>query len=471
MSNTVPNSYLVASKYKSTPCYESSSSLKWMSMSEKLDSIGRAIRPAAEIAAASAAMALGDVGIITARNHRELTHKSLVLHPWLQVLADAEQRTYGVGETTIWAAVHRIHHSIPDATLFPFYRISRAIKWMEQNPQKAKGVTIPESFKNLYPYVDSFALDDVMEIGTQAEQFMKKRLGDLYEEPEGYTKDELRELLNPAQPTYFYPTEKHVGAYSQEDVAEILLGDPHSPVRIPPPEFNGVRGVVKQNVSLYTHHADLFRARPEIKEPDLQLANGGNRRASRMDIAVGVLIPSFAVLLRRGKVKPKDFAIALATGAIIYATKTGMVIAGGNIVNSLGHAGELTQRTLITAVQRERFKPHPNEDGTISTDTSEAGFLGWLLGLVTLDEVGGQEEHHHSPEKIAYTSKKGFGAWLEAPWGMTLQTLAHSKLFPFIQPGPGFDLDEGETRPDQPHPAMEIIHARRAEQLRRNPTQ
>ena len=433
--------------------------------------ITRFVRPAAEMAAASAVGALASVAVITARNHRELTHRSIILHPWLAAMADAEQRSYGVGEPKVWAAVHRIHHSVPDATLYPFYAISRAISWAESHPEKSAGVTIPDSFPNLDPYVDTFSRADVMEIGKEATQLIRRRLKGAYEEPAAYSKGELEKILNPQAPQYYYPSKKHKGAYSQEEVAQILLGDPHSPVRIPPPEKNGVRGILKKNVPLYTHHADMFRARPELKEDDLQNEDGGNRKAKKKDIALGILIPSALVLLRRHKFAPKDFAIALAAGSAIYGAKIGLVLAGGNAVNSLGHAGELTQKTLVNAVQKNIFKPHPNEDGTVSTDTSEAGPLGWFLGVITLDEVGGQEAHHSYPEDIAYTRKLGappkskLRAWWDAPWGMFLYTLAHSKHAPFIKPGFGFQLQPGEKRPDEPMHAMDIIHRRRAEQL------
>lgn len=436
-------------------------------MSEKLRSVGRYAWPVAEMAAASGAYAFVGAAGITARNHRELTHRSIELHPWLQEFFDAEQRTYNVGETTIWAAVHRIHHSIPDASLAPFYKIVRAMRWMEKNPEKAQGVTLPDNFSNLDPFVSSFTREDVVKIGNHADNLIQKRLGDEYQEPQGYTQEELQKLFFPAEPQYFYPEKNHVGPYTQDDVAEILLGDPHSPVRIRPPELNGVRGVLKKNYRLYIEHADLFRAKPRLKEADLQNKDGGNRKASKLDVAVGVGIPAAAVLFRRGKFKPKDFAIAAAAGGAIYGAKIGWMILGGNIVNSYGHAGELTQKALVTAVQKDVLTPVVKKNGSVTTDSTSSGFLGRLLSMATFDEVGGQDEHHKSPDKIAYTSNKGWRAWRDAPWGKTLETLANSKWAPFIKRGRGFELKEGQLRPDIPNPAMQIIHRRRAEQLAR----
>jgi len=93
--------------------------------------------------------------------------------------------------------------------------------------------------------------------------------------------------------------------------------------------------------------------------------------------------------------------------------------------------------------------------------------IGRILSRITFDEVGGQDHHHHLPADIAYTNLTGWAAWKRAPWGSLVKSLAHSKRFPLINPGPGFDLKPGERRPDEPHPAMDIIHLRRAEQLRK----
>lgn len=428
--------------------------------------LGEILRTVGKIGAVGFAAGLvGDTGI-TLRDHRDLTHRSVDLHPSLQKFYDWEQRTITVGEPTVWASVHRIHHQMPDGTLAPFYQIARAVNWMQVNPDQVEGVSLPDSFEYLDPFVDKFSLEDVMEIGNQADDFMRDRLGDEYEEPAGYSSDDLQALFNPTEPRYFYERDpERKGEYTQDEIAAVLLGDPHSPVRIPPPEENGVRGVAKHNVALYSHDADLFRARPDLKPKDLQNDDLSNREASRMDIAAGVLIPGVAVLLKRGKYTPKHFARAAAAGLAIDAVRIATEVIGGNITNSLGHSGTLTQKEMMRAIQSGKYKPVPNEDGTVSTNTENAGFFGRALSKLTLDEVGGQEVHHTNPEKIAYTHKTGLDAWREAPWGSLVSVFAHSKWFPLINPGPGFDLKDGETRPDQPHPAFDLIHRRRVEQL------
>lgn len=434
-------------------------------MSEKSQSLGKYARPAAEITAAGVASALVTAVSIVTLNHRKQTHRSVELHPVVEAIAELDQRSIGVADTKDWAAVHRVHHSIPDATLKPQWEITRAIKWMSQNPDKVGDVKVPDKFSHLDPYVDSFSREDVLVIGQEADTLMRERLGDAYEEPTGYTPEQLQSILNPTEPQYYYPDKPPKGPYTQIDVADILLGDPHSPSRISP---NGVKGVLKHNYPLYQRAAGLFHQRPELREADLRNKDDKKKEVTLAHRVAGVLIPSAAVLLRRGKYKPKDFAIAAAAGVAITALHSGYVLMGGNLVNSLGHmGGELDPKKLRAALRNEVFQPSLRPDGTVATDTTGGGLLGRAISMGTLDEAGGQAEHHKHPENIAYTSKVGTGAWVDAPFGMALQTLARSKWFSLVKEGDQFNLKPGERRPDQPIPAMDIIHQRRAEQLKR----
>src|SRR5581483_7952219 len=104
-----------------------------------------------------------------------------------------------------------------------------------------------------------------------------------------------------------------------------------------------------------------------------------------------------------------------------------------------------------------------NSDGSLSTNTIEAGPIGTLLSWATLDEVGRQDYHHQHPEAIAYTGKRGRQAWKEAPWGSFTALLANNKRVPFIQPGEGFP--ELSERPDKPHEGVMLIRAARVRQM------
>ena len=156
------------------------------------------------------------------------------------------------------------------------------------------------------------------------------------------------------------------------------------------------------------------------------------------DYARGVAVPAALTLIARGKYKPEDFAKAAVIGGAIFGVKLGFHIAGGNITNSLGHAGKMTPERFINAIFGEEYKPVLNPDGTVSTDSVNGGLLGRLISMITFDEVGGQKEHHLGPDKIAFTSQEGIKAWWEAPWGSLLSVLARSRYFPLINEGKGF---------------------------------
>lgn len=437
-----------------------------MSLKENIQPAFKILLPAAKIAAAGLGWGFLGVAGVTARNHRELTHRSITVNPRLAALIDAEMAHYSSSDPRFWAAVHRDHHRFADANLAPEWRIVRAIDWATANPDLAQGVIIPDSFQSLDHSVDVFPLKDVLEIGHIADNIMRDRLGRSYESSPGYTKDELRDVLNPTKPMYFYRLgPRHVGEYTQDDIAERLLSDPHSPFLIPLPEQNGVRGVALNNVRLYQDRADFYRARPDLMPKDLQNENRPTgRKFGFGDTVRGAMIPAVLTLLVRGKYEPKDFLKAALAGWAIYGIKIGLHIFGGNVTNSLGHAGVMTPKRFRSAILSDRYRPILNPDGTVSTDSVNGGLLGQFISMFTFDEVGGQREHHLDPGKIAFTSKEGMRAWMEAPWGSLLAFLARSKYFPLISEGPGFELKDGQTRPDEPNPAMEIIHRCRTAQ-------
>ena len=240
---------------------------------------GNAVQFARELAptigkAIPVGLGLGLVSVagITWRSHRELTHRSIELTPFLQKLIDTEQTSMGM-DNTIRASVHRIHHRFPDATIHPFYRIARAVQWAQQNQDLAGDLEIPAEFKGLDPYVDSFSLSEVMEIGQHGIDEVKARLGEEYEDPVFFTREELREIFYSGEARYHYPdTKRALGDYSQDEMARILLTDPHSPSLQRPVngKLNGVRREMHRNIPDYQTTAQLFKTHPEIKPEDLQ---------------------------------------------------------------------------------------------------------------------------------------------------------------------------------------------------------
>jgi hypothetical protein len=419
---------------------------------------------AAFIAGVGAAEAAVGVAGITWRSHRELTHRSLELHPKLAAFFDLEQRSLGIADPTVWAAVHRIHHSMTDATLYPFYQIHHAIR-----AAKEKGMPIPDSFPHLDPYVDSFSRQEVEAIGRRADTVVQERLQEGYTPPAFRNRAEIEAVLKPKAPTYYYPKYDKHPAYTPDDLARILLTDPHSPALIARNgKHNGVQGVLTQNVFLYKTTADMFSSNPFLKPEDLKTGTEGQKQSAR-----NAVIGSFALntgiafgrrlLTGRGGFTAKDLAISAAQGAAITGIKAGLEVAGGAAVNSFGHAGKLDVKELFRAATKRDYIVALNEDGSLTTDTVYAGALGRILGWITFDEVGGQAFHHLHPGKIKYSDKTGLAGWIDAPWGSFTEWLAESSI-PLINPGKGFgDL----PRPDVPDEGVLMIQKARAEQYRR----
>ncbi len=424
------------------------------------------LRPIAiTVAAGYAAGKLAGAGV-TLRNHRELTHKSLVVSPILQKVIDLEQRTVTV-DTKFWAGVHRIHHLWRDTKTAPFSRIANGVKWMNNNPEKAQGVEKPKKYRYLDPFVEEFTEGQVLEIGNLTTEFLKEKLGKRYKQPESYTTEELVALLNPQKPTYLYSDESHEDGYTQEEMQDILTSDPHSPALFP--GSNGVRTELLHIPKVNKGATDLLRTYPDLLDEDLQSKDGKYKKPGKLDMALGFGILSLGVLIARGigakgKLTPRDFLIAAIQGSAINSIKIGFEIIGGNSVNSLGHMGTPTESELVRAIGSKEYTIQPNKNGTAYTDARSAGWIGRFFTRLTLDEVGGQKEHHDDPSKIAYTSETGLEAWRNARWGSFVSFLAENKWFPLIKKGKGFDLKPGERRPDEAHPAVELIEQIRAEQ-------
>lgn len=412
------------------------------------------------------AVALGGaaVGGITLRQHRELTHKSVELNPLLRKLADLEQRSIGVAEPYTWAAVHRIHHRWTDVSGFPFYEIHHAMK-----AAKERNLDIPETFEHLDPFVDKFDKETVARIGSLADAEIRDRMGEKYQEPtlEDKSNEDILAILNPTEPRYHYPEQinkQTAEDFTQNDIAQILLTDPHSPALMQ--RENGVQGVAIGNIGLYTYAADLFRRIPEIRPEDLQIPPDEDGRSTKAAVIGGFVLPAVATFLNDRDFSAKGVLKAAVKGAAINGIKIGMEAVGGNITNSAGHMGDPIEDELREAFTKTRYNIKLRSDGTLSTDTIGKGILGWLISKLTFDEVGGQDIHHRYPDLIAYTIKMGLDAWKDAPWGKSIEALADSDKFPLIKRGKGF---EGE-RPDVPSDAVVLIQKARADQYAREHT-
>lgn len=439
------------------------------------------IRTAAEFTAGGFALAAPGIAGVTAFHHRELTHRSLKLHPWLQRAIRWEMRVYSpIAE--LWAEVHRGHHRQPDLSRKRFLDAYRAIELIHEQPEETQGVVIPDSFAHFVRGVKRFSLEDVMFIGPEAEEEVMKRKGESYVRPSSYTAEKLQSIFYPTKEFSYPKVPKEGDDYTQDEEETIMLEDPHGPVLTG--KKNPVKEVLKRNVTLYRQASHLYRDHPEYMSEDLKTDDVINYKTTRIRgfvegslMAVGIVALAHGLdagnleALRNGiilndQLGPNALRV-IGEGTILNLIKLGFHIAGGNITNSLGHAGKMTSGRFVEAIFGKEYDPEKNDDGTFSTDSVDAGIVASGVNIITFDEVGGQRVHHGYPWKIAYTLQTGFKAVKQAPWGSLLDNMARSKYFPFINVGEGFpELKPGETRPDMPTPGVELMQQRQAEEMK-----
>lgn len=417
-------------------------------------------RDLAWIGAAGAAYGLLRVAGITTREHRQITHRSLELHPFAEWLIDSASRSLGIKDPNVWGAVHRLHHHVTDVTEWPQYNIYHAINAAELHNQAHADnpITIPEQFSYLDQFVPNFTRKEVILIGKIADDRAQKTLKKYYKPPAFSDPEEIHNVLNPTEPQYMYSKYDKNKPFTPNDLAHVVLTDPHSPALVR--MTNGIQGVAVENVGLYSRAADAFRQYPEIRPDDLP-PHKRSTKSTLPEVAAGVLVPSAIVFLARRDFTVKGAVKALAAGAAIDGISAAVALTGGNVINSLGHGGKM-EASIAKALFKRDYKPQVKPGGSLTTNNNEAGAVRRVMGLLTFDEMN-QEFHHKHPEAIAYSDKKGVKKIIEAPWGSFLEFLADNKYFPFIRRGKGF---EG-ARPDMPHQGvLEIEKARDAELMR-----
>ncbi len=440
------------------------------------------IKTAAEFTAGGFALAIPGIAGVTAFHHRELTHRSLKLHPALQRFIRWEMRVYSpIAE--LWAEVHRGHHRQPDLSRKRFLDAYRANEWKREQPQEAEGFVVPDSVSHFAKGVERFSMEEVSFIGQEAEGEVMKRKGESYKRPLSYTKEKWQEIFYPTEDPVYPEVPKKGTDYTQDEEETIILEDPHSPMLTG--KENPVRAVLRGNVRLYRQASHLYRDHPEYMSPDLKTDAVVNYKITRIRgfvegslMAAGIvalahgLDPSNLEALRNGIILNDQVGLraleALGEGTILNLIKLGFHIEGGNITNSLGHAGKMTSGKFVEAIFGKKYEPEFNDDGTVSTDSVDGGLLGRGISTITFDEVGGQKWHHLFPWLIPYTIRTGLKGVIEAPWGKLLDYMARNKHFPFINVGEGFpELMSGEVRPDMPTEGGRLIQQRQAEEVKR----
>lgn len=154
-------------------------------------------------------------------------------------------------------------------------------------------------------------------------------------------------------------------------------GDPHSPV------LQGRYGVVKlffKNTPMYGRAARAVE-RKGVFAPDLQPDDLDKSIFDKVQLG---LMTSFAghMAVNRRAGNPAYM------GAVSWGVEKLVYVSGGNLVNSLGHAGVHPFKALIAGeIERQ-------PDGTFGTDSR-------VVSLLTLGE-GNQRHHHEHPRSLYF---------------------------------------------------------------------
>ena len=411
------------------------------------------LEPGAALTGAVAFVSLANTAV---RDHRIWTHHSMDFQD--EGIGNAARIAGGhLTDTKRWAAVHRVHHSAPDANLTNFVEVADYIDWLAySNADNAGHPEIPDEIPGLDPAVPTIDTNTAYEIGWLARELV----GGLYQpyeyfspavgarivngDPERFRYEDKQQMKRDRnQPVIFDPD----NLPSLHDI-RFLLRDPHSP----PLHRRGIPGVLLENVSLYGYAENNFTDpafRPDDLRPDETDIWIRENRAKLRAAYVGGMALS-GMLLSRPSSPEKAMAGALtgvaASGAAVLA-----LIAGGNITNSFGHAGDIEKLTLREFLAG---KVYPKADGTYASDDKR-------LSLPTIDEVGGQRVHHLRPDKIAYSMREGVEKLIDAPFGSFIHFLVDNGIV--FKPGDQF---EGmERRPDMPSEAVVKLQEYRAQKL------
>lgn len=402
-------------------------------------------------------------GDTTVRNHRDRAHHSITLDPLLAKICDVEQRAAGVNSGE-WAADHRRHHhQFPDADLHGFWEISQCINYCTEN-----GIdVVPDMFYGLDDLAPEFTRDEVMKLGSMAEEYREEVLGDECRAPTTYSQEEIKRILFDESPRYYYDKsffdKKHI--YADDEVVHILLRDQHSPLLAPPnPDGtrNGVRYVLLHNLQLSNVPTRMYRQRPWIMPEDLRETGLEPVPSNTPEVVGGFVFAGLVALAINRDFTIRGVAKSALEGAVVNAVGLGVLERGGAIVNAFGHLGVMTPENIRKASFSRDFEITPYPDGTIASDTEDGGIIGKIMGVITQDEAAKQRGHHKYPERIAFPDGEGNVSPLDSPWGSIIEKVTDSKYVPFIKRGPGFNVSDGGKREDMPGPAIEMLHGIRA---------
>lgn len=399
--------------------------------------------------------------------HRGRTHHVLKTPKSVDDVFELDQRSMGVPFVGEWEMTHRVHHREPDMSLKPALDIWRAWEAFRTTNPHATFI-MPKTVPHIDPYISQFPIEELLRVGASAEEFVAQRLGGEYEERKTCSEDELKALLNPTKPTYYYsPRMEHPDDYdySQEEKTIALISDPHSMSLLHPQE-----AFWREHFGLYQDRANIFVADPSLKDPDLHRDNEYKRKSSLPYVVGGVAVPVLATLAARRKMSVSDLLIAGLVGGSIYGERAYVEVGAGKFVNFFGHLGAIDERTLNDILSNRRFYIRPNPSGTVSSNLVNAGWKGKAIGFLTGGDAGVQDEHHIKPWKNLFSSKTGIKAFGEDPIGFSLEAAVKNPLITSFKEGNQFNIPESERRPDDASEAAEIVHEMRRRDLEKGTT-
>ncbi len=402
----------------------------------------------------------------TILDHRFRTHDSVIPGRWTRLALEVMGAPFT--DTSRWAMLHLDHHSCTDADLRPAIELHDLIEWLQGHPEEFARHPLPETVYGIDPGVPEMALDDAVAVGALARQLVEGK----YLPQQHYTTEEVERILRGRQPRYLYEEPsgnkaavKAVGSEPSLYDIRFMLRDPHSPVLHP----DGVRGILFHNLQLYDDAVTFYNRNEELVPEFLRRTPTEEfieKHKKAIRLGATALSAATRVALDQPK-SPQEAAKSALLGAGIFATASGILIAGSAIVNAGGHAGDmnigLKQLGYNFLDGTVAMKP----DGTYSMKLKGSWAVKQFASAVslgTLDEVNGQEIHHINPWRVAYTDKTGFEGFREAPFGTVVDQMARRGILFTL--GPGYP--DRERRPDMPSEALEYLTVLRQREYARS---
>jgi stearoyl-CoA desaturase (delta-9 desaturase) len=163
---------------------------------------------------------------------------------------------------------------------------------------------------------------------------------------------------------------------SHHDHADVK-GDPHSPVL---QSRFGVAKLFFKNTPMYSHAARAVE-KADVFAPDLQPDELDRKIFDNKKLGLGMSLIGHVAL-------NKYLGNPSYMGGVSWAVEKAVYVTGGNLVNSIGHAGKYPLKAIFTG----DIEPHT--DGTYGADSK-------LVSVLTFGE-GNQKFHHEHPESLFF---------------------------------------------------------------------